>query len=221
MRPDTANSAYGYLAKITPIQNVLWEKVYPFNYQETDAINDAIQLPSGEIIAAGQYFNKESPDYYEAFLLKTDENGEEVWRRTYKGREGAHTYVFDMEKTADNGFAICGYVYPDGVNSQDGWLLKVDSMGCLVEGCGNTGFMEITDNENGELFIYPNPASFQFTIENSQLEIGDLRIINVLGEEVYRKTISSYATNIDVFNLKNGVYFVTFGNKQAKLIVSH
>ena len=224
MQPDTAGSAYAYLAKISPSQNVLWEKVFPFNYQRTDAIVSVIQFPSGEIVAAGQFFNTESPDYYEAFLLKTDENGEELWRRTYRGREGVHTYVATLKRTADNGFAICGYVYPDGVNSQDGWLLKVDSVGCLVTNdCEPVGIIQ-PEAETEKLLVYPNPASQEFTVSNLILRQGQhdkiVKIYNSIGQQVYLQPIN-HELSINVANWQNGIYYVVVGEQKAKIVVAH
>jgi YVTN family beta-propeller protein len=58
--------------------------------------------------------------------------------------------------------------------------------------------------------IYPNPASTAITIENLRFINYDLRITDVLGNEIYHQPItpdSSPITHIDISRLCNGVYF--------------
>ncbi len=65
------------------------------------------------------------------------------------------------------------------------------------------------------LRIYPNPSNSRITIEiNSQLQgQAELKVINLLGEEVYIKPIptihNSYQHQLDVSNYETGIYFLT------------
>ena len=67
------------------------------------------------------------------------------------------------------------------------------------------GFNQIGSNE--ELIISPNPATNQFTIENSQLKINSIHIYNVLGSVVLERIANSQKA-IDISTWKAGVYFV-------------
>ena len=70
----------------------------------------------------------------------------------------------------------------------------------------NVGVEELAE---ATINIIPNPATNQFTIENSQLRINSIRIDNVLGEEVLRlERIVTSEKAIDISTWKAGVYFV-------------
>ncbi len=78
-----------------------------------------------------------------------------------------------------------------------------------------------------EINIYPNPASntlhVQFNIpSNTKTQI---KILNVLGDELLSKQIHNGEHAIDVSELSNGIYFMEFINEKAretrKIIISH
>ena len=72
--------------------------------------------------------------------------------------------------------------------------------------CTYDGVEELSE---ATINIIPNPATHQFTIENSQLRINSIRIYNVLGEEVLRlERIANSQKAIDISTWKAGVYFV-------------
>ena len=87
----------------------------------------------------------------------------------------------------------------DSIGGNEGW--QIDNL-CMSMDL----FSGITENQNiDELLIYPNPNNGEFSIrENS--DVGELRIYNLLGKEVYSEKI----TKNSVFtSLPNGIYVVT------------
>ncbi len=100
--------------------------------------------------------------------------------------------------------------------------------------------IEQFDNTNNQVIVYPNPAQniLQFTANNKQLK--EIKIIDILGEEVYKQLKPTYfdklsigsnpsregnGYDVDVSNLNNGVYFIqaktTDGFYTKKFIVQH
>ncbi len=63
-------------------------------------------------------------------------------------------------------------------------------------------------NNNNGLTVYPNPATTELRITNYELGIKQLRIYNVLGEEVQSATITSNQSTVNISQLANGIYFV-------------
>ncbi|KYK25879.1 hypothetical protein AYK20_04300 [Thermoplasmatales archaeon SG8-52-1] len=57
-----------------------------------------------------------------ALLLKTDENGNEQWHKSYNDKSG-----FYAQQTEDNGFIICGI--SNSINSHEALLIKTDGQG--------------------------------------------------------------------------------------------
>lgn len=76
------------------------------------------------------------------------------------------------------------------------------------------------DETNLTSRIYPNPATNNIRIESNSL-IKMVRIVNVLGQEVYAQTAANRGLEINVSNLNAGVYFVTIetanGTKTSKI----
>jgi hypothetical protein len=222
IRPDDNSNNDGFYKMLNADGSVRWEGEYGYGIWSKDWFQTATELESGDFVLAGSSYETDTLNNPIGWVMKIDDtNGDSIWSRRYTVRTNDH-YFNDIIETTDKGLLLCGYVFSDDVsNTEDAWLLKLDSMGCEVAGgCTPTSIAEAF-SEKGDLLIYPNPASFQFTIENSQMEIGDLRIVNVLGEEVYRKPIGTYVANIDVSNWKNGIYFVMLGEQQTKVIIYH
>jgi len=57
-----------------------------------------------------------------ALLLKTDENGNEQWHKSYNEKSGFHA-----QQTEDNGFILCGI--SNSINSHQALLIKTDEQG--------------------------------------------------------------------------------------------
>lgn len=74
--------------------------------------------------------------------------------------------------------------------------------------------------------VAPNPASESFTVTTGTTENASVKILDVLGNEVYKETIISESKDINISRFKNGVYFVIVEAPGAKtvnrkLIVRH
>jgi hypothetical protein len=78
----------------------------------------------------------------------------------------------------------------------------------------------ITDNaENISLEIFPNPATNELRIQNSNLKIESVEIYNVVGEKRLTPTLSKGEGDsfIDVSMLSSGMYFARVGTEKGIL----
>ncbi len=64
---------------------------------------------------------------YDAWLIKTDLNGDTLWTRTYGGVE--EDFGSDLAQTNDGGFIIIGTTYSYGAGLGDVWLIKTSAQG--------------------------------------------------------------------------------------------
>ena len=92
-----------------------------------------------------------------------------------------------------------------------------DSIATLNLTLNTTGISEYA-NSNG-VYIYPNPSSGKFTlnIQNSAVVPQNIRVINMLGAEVYNTTANGSAV-IDLSNEESGVYYVIITSQNNTIV---
>ncbi len=77
-----------------------------------------------------------------------------------------------------------------------------------------TGVEQLTV-ESGQLTIYPNPSSGQFTIKVIGNEINSkLEVYNIVGELVYQTVLSNSQDIIDLSTQPDGMYFIYFNSDE-------
>jgi outer membrane protein assembly factor BamB len=153
-----------YLAKLDSTDgSIIWQQEYgPETY--STSFFAAKERPNGDLIACGVcYYGGDQ----QGLLLRTTSEGDSLWMRSYfyqdtLMQDGTGRF-YDVLPTEDGGFIAAGAAYhsatigyPAGY-SQDTWVVKVDSMGCIVPGCDATGITEIITNLGSALTLYPVP----------------------------------------------------------------
>ena len=63
----------------------------------------------------------------DAWLAKTDSNGNLQWYKTYGGTKWDHAY--SIQQTSDGGYIFAGYTGSYGAGTFDAWIVKTDSNG--------------------------------------------------------------------------------------------
>jgi hypothetical protein len=78
----------------------------------------------------------------------------------------------------------------------------------------------INEIENAKINIFPNPANDYITLTFNNINdvSGEIIIIDIIGNVVYRKTIHDNSTRFNVASFSQGVYTVVFTNKKGKSI---
>ena len=64
---------------------------------------------------------------------------------------------------------------------------------------------------NLQIKVYPNPTDGKFTFEIGDIytgEVGEAKIINVLGETIYQTQVRNFKSEIDLSNVQSGMYFL-------------
>ncbi len=88
----------------------------------------------------------------------------------------------------------------------------------MTAGCSSTGITSF-ENTNEAVLIYPNPfsTSATITINNiAQIKNCELKMYNVLGEQIMNNSIANQTTTLDTSNLPSGVYFYkVIGNNKT------
>lgn len=164
------------LARIDSAGGLLWWKEYG---TETYAELYDVQItPDGGFAAAGFAFD--STGGGNAWLLRTDANGDSLWSRTFGGAE--FDQFLAMESMADGGWALTGSTDSEGAGLSDAWILRTDSLGdslwsfifgSVPEDQGNS----IAVATNGDLIVTGNKGN-----------------PNVLGTDLYLARVSALGT---------------------------
>jgi hypothetical protein len=116
-------SGGAWLVKTDPEGNELWNKTFGFG-EENFYWGESVQITSdsGYILAGGtqNFYGTGDKD---AWLIKTDANGNRLWNRTF-GRPETDG-VYSIQQTSDGGYILAGEApsYPYGPSAA--WLIKV------------------------------------------------------------------------------------------------
>ena len=87
------------------------------------------QTIDGGYVIAGSCNSYGAGDY-NAWLIKIDNTGEQVWTDTYGGANNDKGW--SVQQTADGGYILAGYTCSFGAGDNDSWLIKTNSNGDKV-----------------------------------------------------------------------------------------
>lgn len=184
--------------------NKIWNKSF-----ESKKIYDTdftcVIKSNDKFIIAGTNSNYDSLGREQGWLFSINLNGDSLYQRLYNASTIWPEIVYGIKPTND-GFLISGFGITniDSINSQDAWLLKVDSFGCLTPGCQLVGIDNIPFSRE-EIKIYPNPAKDKIQFRHSG-EIISYRIADYSGKLLLAGNYLESGINIEL--LPSGAYVV-------------
>ncbi len=150
----------GKLIKVDVNGDVIWQKYYSskssFWWLQEQSNNDIVVVGS----------SRQSNNIDDGLIIRTDSAGIQKWRRQYRfGND--HCYFRDVKETPDGGIICAGFVFDGASGNQDGWLVKLDSTGCLsAVNCGQpTGLLDVVASSSYDISIAPNPVVDQAIIK--------------------------------------------------------
>lgn len=137
-----------FIFKVDASGNLLWWKEYGDSFY--DITYSVLGLSDGSIISAG--LMEVSTLDYDAFLMKTDANGDTLWTKVI-GLPGIE-HAVNVIQTSDSGFIFCGKALGIGQGVCECWLVKTDANGDTLwtrtyGGIGWDEGMDIIEQPNG------------------------------------------------------------------------
>jgi hypothetical protein len=191
---------------------------------------DIHENDDGTLVAVGQErllnpTDTTLPYKYLAFVVKLDRNGQELWKHHYFHPEASNSFaqhfLYRIEPTPDGGYVTAGYFAAPDTGTQDAWVLKLDSNGCLIPGCIITAVEHEPQLPRGEVLVYPNPARDFITVELGPQRFKDQTFVlfDLQGKRVLERRLNQPISQISLQDLPMGIYLYRVGNVSGKLVV--
>ncbi len=112
-----------WLIKTDAQGNKQWSRTYgQGGYEYGEGV---YQCDDGGYILVGCDYHGGDDPWSEAWLIRTDDQGQEVWNRTY-GWWGYFSWGYDVRQVSDGDFVLVGYTERWGNGKKDVWIIKVD-----------------------------------------------------------------------------------------------
>lgn len=145
---STDVNGQAFLFKVDGSGAMQWWKEYGDAFY--DITYSVLGLADGSIISAG--LMEVAPIDYDAFLMKTDANGDTLWTKVI-GLPGIE-HAVNVIQTSDSGFIFCGKALGIGQGVCDCWFVKTDMNGdtlwtSVIGGQGWDESMDIIEQPNG------------------------------------------------------------------------
>jgi hypothetical protein len=194
------------LLALDPDGSVQWQRLY--GPQRNTALFVVQEVtPALDLITCGFAYIGSQP---KGILLRTTATGDSLWMREYDYYDAEVTNgkgaFYDVQPTPDGGFIAVGVALGvPGQYTQDVWVVKTDSMGCIEPGCHViTGVETQITNLKNVLRVWPNPvaagSAMQVCVELPEgfAVQGQLRltITDALGRLVQEQNIPSTSGTI-------------------------
>ncbi len=107
--------------------NQIWSQICGGNGM--DVGSDLIEVSTGGFAVVGST-QTPSTGLYDAWLIRTDAAGNQMWDKTFGGSENEGAYA--IVECSDGGFAIAGITNGSGAGQEDVWLIRTDDEGELL-----------------------------------------------------------------------------------------
>jgi len=171
--------------------------------------NSVLQTSDGGYIIAGGKLSDGSVSLagLDAWLIKTDPNGNMQWDRTF-GESGYYESADSVRQTIDGGYIIAGSTY-GGNDGSDVWLIKTDANGNeqwnkVFSGVGSD-YGESTQQTNDGGYIIAG-----WTSANKKISIWLIKT-DAVGNNIWDRTFSesNYDSGHSVQQTSDGGYIIT------------
>jgi hypothetical protein len=210
-----------YLIKTDENGNEQWSQT--FGGEEWD-VGYSIQQTTDVGYIIGGYTESFGNGLTDIYLIKTDENGNELWTQIFGG--GGDDNGYSVKQTTDGGYIICGNTVSFGNGDSDVYLIKTDENGNeqwsqTFGGDGNDFGYSVQQTTDSGYII----TGYRYT--NSFVNIGDVYLIKTdeNGNEQWFQTFGGNYTEYgsSVQQTTDGGYIITgrtssFGSDDIYLI---
>jgi len=199
---DDGVTSHGRLYEVDPTGEVVWQRNYAM--QSGNSLFKTLEMEDGSLVSVG--LTTTSGEGNAGWLIKTDSEGIAQWQRKYNKNENTDLF-YSLLATEDGGFLLSGQAVNEETNSQDAWLLKVDSVGCAYPNC----IVGVDEAEPSKVMVdvWPNPTTDFLNIELQQQGVAEVQLYDMAGKLLFQKQTTQLREVIDVSALESGLYLLS------------
>lgn len=197
------------------------EWIRGFGSQDTDLGFDiATTLDNGFIIGGTSFVDANT--LRQAFIVKTNEKGEEIWSRTF-GQNGQNEIIYTVLPTLSKGYLAAGTIQEPILNNTDAILYSLDENGIQqwsipFGGAGIQEFRKVIEVSDGYICVGSSVVGKNTSGQDNR----DALIVKISksGQILWSKTYGSmtYEDASSIVSLKNGG-FVFCGKDTSDIIL--
>lgn len=198
-----------YLLKTDSMGNRQWMKTYGMiGYEHCYSVN---LTNDGGYILAGFTLDTTSGSLAKTYLIKTDSLGVSGCNESPLNISPIISSTVDSSITMITTFPLTTVVSPP--TSVGLPTFQTETL-CYV------GMDELQDKKYS-VFLFPNPATNELRIQDSELKIETVEIYNVLGEKIFSQPSpnQSKQVTVNISELAPGMYFLALTNNEGKRTV--
>jgi hypothetical protein len=197
----------------------------PFNKRWYDGdIESAVEIPGGDIIFCGSWFDQDSTTNY-GFVCRYTANGDSIWRRDFV-QPFYDIYLKDLLVVQDTIYACGAYVSLSANGFVDAYIIKMDINGCFLDSCLISSVAIAKPKQEAQRILYPNPANEIINLKITQpQEVLNISIINSLGQIVTSTQVIKELNTFNTQDLCSGIYTLQVRRKEEienlKFVINH
>ena len=166
-----------------------WNRTY--GGEEADTARSIIQTDDGNLLFAGNLtlVTNETQADTDAWIVKIDLSGSEVWNRTYGGPD-VNASANAVTGTDDGGYLFVGSITPRGGNESAAWAVRLNESGAEV---WNRTFGGANDTADAVSRLPGGDFAVAGSTESSGAGMADVWVVrlNESGTEVWNRTFGS------------------------------
>lgn len=205
----------GWVEKLDSGRNIVWSNRVSAALTNLDynALTVLKELPDSSIVVAGGITGgydlvDSTNDIMYGGLMRLKSDGTVMWQRKYRVyQDFIEYYLYDLKLTSDGGYIMVGQandlLLHHGSPNQQGWIVKVDSNGCISPtACDVTDVLEFA-SINDQIVVYPNPAKETLQIGYTNINSGQVTVLDMMGRTLIQQDL---VHSLNIQSLSSGIY---------------
>ncbi len=180
-----------WIVKLNSNGTIDWQKF--FGGSGSDSARSIQQTRDGGYIFAG--YSNSTNGGFNFWVVKLTSDGSITWQKTYDNDNAYTDQANSIIETSDGDFLVAGYTGSYGADTNDAWIIKINSVGNIIwqrsfGGNLRDGFESVQETRDGNIIITGYTKSFG----TGELD-GWVVKLNSEGAVIWQKTIGGSAND--------------------------